>query len=293
MKQKIIPFILLLFTLNGFAQVLTINGYVQEQFDVYFDFNVAKISTSEKKKILNRFDKSANIEVSKIYGYCDWVGSNRYNDTLSIRRVKEVYNFLIENNIVVYDNYEAIGFGEDFKQSKTQSKNRKVTIFYNKESDTNKESNIESTEEPILVEAVSAVVKTREEIQNETFTEKINDAKVGDVVTLKNIYFKNRSSKIVQESQDSLYELLCVMQNNPNLKIQIQGHICCQLVTDFEDISTLRAKAIFIYLVQNKIKRTRILYKGFGITRPIHPIPEKNPQEEEENRRVEILVLEN
>lgn len=293
MKQKIIHFLLLFFTLNGFAQVLTINGYVQEQFDVYFDFNEPKISVIEKEKILNWYYKDPNIEVSKIYGYCDWVGSNRYNDTLSIRRVKEVYNFLIKNNIVVYDNYEAIGFGEDFQQSKTQSENRKVTIFYNKEADTNKESNEESNEEPIIVESVNAIAKTKEEIQNETFTEKIKDAKVGDILTLKKIYFKNRSSKIVSESQNSLYELLCVMQNNPNLKIQIQGHICCQLVTDIEDISTLRAKAIFIYLVQNKINRQRILYKGFGITRPIHPIPEKNPQEEEENRRVEILVLEN
>lgn len=293
MKQKIIQIILFFFTINGFAQVLTINGYVQEQFDVYFDFNQPKINKSEKDKILNWYSKDPNIEVSKIYGYCDWVGSNRYNDTLSINRVKEVYNFLIKNNVVVYDNYEAIGFGEDFQQSKTQSENRKVTIFYNKEADTNKQSNKQSKEEPIIVEAVDAIAKTKEEIQNETFTEKISDAKVGDVVTLKNIYFKNRSAKIVSESQNSLYELLCVMQNNPNLKIQIQGHICCQLVTDFEDISTLRAKAIFIYLVQNKINRQRILYKGFGITRPIHPIPEKNPQEEEENRRVEILVLEN
>jgi outer membrane protein OmpA-like peptidoglycan-associated protein len=128
---------------------------------------------------------------------------------------------------------------------------------------------------------------------NETFSEKIKDAKKGDIIILKNIYFKNRSAKIVSESKNSLYELLCAMQDNPNLKIEIQGHICCQLVSDIEDISTLRAKAIFVYLVQNKIKRTRILYKGFGITKPIHPIPEKNPQEEEENRRVEILILEN
>ncbi len=293
MKQKIILFILLLFTLNSYAQVLTINGYVQEQFDVYFDFNEPKINAIEKEKILNWYNKDSNIEVSKIYGYCDWVGSNRYNDTLSIRRVKEVFNFLIKNNVVVYDNYEAIGFGEDFQQSKIQSENRKVTIFYNKEADTNKESITESKEEPIIVESVSAIAKTKEEIQNETFTEKIKDAKVGDLLLLKNIYFKDRSAKIVSESNESLYELLCVLQQNPKLKIEIQGHICCQEVIDYEDVSTRRAKAIYMYLIQNKINRSRLSYKGFGNSKPIHPIPEKNPQEEDENRRVEILVLEN
>jgi flagellar motor protein MotB len=34
-------------------------------------------------------------------------------------------------------------------------------------------------------------------------------------------------------------------------------------------------------------------FKGYGVSRPIHPIPEKNTAEEDENRRVEILILEN
>ncbi len=284
MKHRIIHILILLFSINGIAQEHAIRSVEQDKFDVYFDFNESKINVIEKEKILNWYIKNSNIEVSKIYGYCDWVGPNKYNDSLSVKRVKEVYNFLIKNNIVVYDNYEALGFGEDFQQSKKQSKNRKVTIFYNRKDEINSINSLE----PIINGA-----KTDDKIVNETFSEKIMDAKKGDIIILKNIYFKNRSAKIVSESQNSLYELLCAMQNNPNLKIEIQGHICCQLVSDIEDISTLRAKAIFVYLVQNKIKRTRILYKGFGITKPIHPIPEKNPQEEEENRRVEILILEN
>jgi flagellar motor protein MotB len=34
-------------------------------------------------------------------------------------------------------------------------------------------------------------------------------------------------------------------------------------------------------------------YKGFGTTRPIYPIPEKNEIEANENRRVEIMIVEN
>ena len=34
-------------------------------------------------------------------------------------------------------------------------------------------------------------------------------------------------------------------------------------------------------------------YKGYGTSRPIHKIPERNETEADENRRVEILILEN
>jgi flagellar motor protein MotB len=45
-------------------------------------------------------------------------------------------------------------------------------------------------------------------------------------------------------------------------------------------------------LIQNGINRKRISYKGYGNTRPVHPIPEKSPEEEEDNRRVEIMIVE-
>jgi flagellar motor protein MotB len=83
------------------------------------------------------------------------------------------------------------------------------------------------------------------------------------------------------------------MQDYPKLKIEIQGHICCQISKDINDVSTARAKSIYYFLIQNKIDRKRMKYKGYGVTKPIHKIPEKNSQEEDENRRVEILILEN
>jgi outer membrane protein OmpA-like peptidoglycan-associated protein len=83
------------------------------------------------------------------------------------------------------------------------------------------------------------------------------------------------------------------MEENPKLKIEIQGHICCQTFGDPANTSTSRARAVYNYLLRNKIDRKRMTYKGFGTTKPIHPIPEKNALEEDENRRVEILILEN
>ena len=99
--------------------------------------------------------------------------------------------------------------------------------------------------------------------------------------------------RVLPKSKPILYELLCALEENQNLKIEIQGHICCQLTGDINGLSVTRARAIYNYLILQKINKKRLSYKGFGVTKPIHPIPEKSELEQEENRRVEILILEN
>ena len=93
------------------------------------------------------------------------------------------------------------------------------------------------------------------------------------------------------ESQGTLYDLLFIMQNNPDLKIEIQGHICCQTVPSVYNVSVSRARAVWMFLIKNGINKNRMTFKGYGTSRPIHPIPEKSAQEEEDNRRVEIMIL--
>ena len=244
----------------------------QEKLEIFFDFNKSELNEPSKQLLSDWVKGAKDLEVSKIYGYCDWKGTNIYNDTLSINRVKAVYHFLINNKISVLENYELKGFGKDFKQSKVQSANRKVTIYYQKK-----------TSLPIPIKTNS----------QKTLAEKVKDGKIGDVFILENIYFRNRSAIIVPKSKPILYDLLCVMEENPTLKIEIRGHICCQPVSDVEDISTSRAKAVYNFLIRNRINRKRITYKGYGITMPIHPIPEKDDAEADENRRVEIKIIEN
>ena len=121
----------------------------------------------------------------------------------------------------------------------------------------------------------------------------IKEAKVGEIIKLPNIYFYNNVAKTLPKSQPTLQELLCAMEENPKLKIEIQGHICCQKGSDVKNVSFARAKAVYLFLIKNKINKNRMTYKGYGVSRPVHPIPEKNAQEEEENRRVEVLIVEN
>ncbi len=119
----------------------------------------------------------------------------------------------------------------------------------------------------------------------------IKTSNIGDHIKLNNIYFFNNSARLLPNSEPVLYELLCVMNDNPKLKIEIQGHICCQTAQGVYDVSISRARAVWMFLIKNGINRNRMSFKGFGTSKPIHPIPEKSAQEEEDNRRVEIMIL--
>jgi outer membrane protein OmpA-like peptidoglycan-associated protein len=248
--------------------------FAQEKVTVFFDFNKHHLNDIAMQQLQTWIANNPKMEVSKIYGFCDWKGTNNYNDSLSMKRVKTVFNYLKEKNIKVKGGYEIKGFGEDFEQSKVQSENRKVLIVYE----------LKKEETPKLTAGNDDTLPLAEQFKQ---------AKTGDKIRLKNIYFYNMTPRILPKSRPVLIELLCAMEDNPRLKIEIQGHICCQKVFDINELSVMRARAIYNYLVGQKINRKRMTYKGYGTSNPIYPIPEKSEFEQNENRRVEILVLEN
>jgi len=240
--------------------------FAQKQFEVFFDFN--KDFPNQQSILEFNEWKSTNTinEVVKIEGYCDSVDTKNYNKKLAERRIESVLKLLKSSSVSITKEVKKIAVGKDFEQSEVQDENRKVIIYYNE----------------VLLERPKSVLY-----------ETIKNAKVGQTIKLSKIYFYNNSARTVSKSEPTLYDLLCVMEDNPKLKIEIQGHICCQLVADINDVSTARAKAIYNFLIRNKIDRTRMTFKGYGTSRPIYKIPEKNETEANENRRVEILIVDN
>ncbi len=256
MKAKMV-ILLFLFSLNCLSQ---------KQFEVFFDFNKDFPNQSSILSLNEWIANNKDIEITKLLGFCDSIDTRNYNKHLAERRIESVKELLEKSGLKFNLNLDKVAYGKDFKQSKIQAENRKVTMFY--------------SELPPKV--------TESEL-----TKQIRNSKVGETIKLPNIYFFNNSARIVPKSEATLYDLLCALVDNPKIKIEIQGHICCQTEADKNDISTARARTIYTYLLRNKIDRKRMSYKGYGITRPIHKIPERNEEEANENRRVEILILEN
>lgn len=242
-------------------------SFGQSKFMVYFDTDSHQLKLSELNR-LDDFLKNKDLKFTKVIGYCDYRASNRYNDTLALKRANFVFEII--EKVTNQEQLVIESKGENFEQNSDLALNRKVEIYF----------------EEILV-------KIQEEVVSYGLENQFLKAKVGDKLVLKNLYFYNRSGILRPESKPVVEELLAIMRANPKLKIEIQGHICCQKGKDVEDTAKIRALTIYNYLVNNGIAANRLNYISFGSTHPIHKIPEKTEEERNENRRVEIQIIEN
>jgi outer membrane protein OmpA-like peptidoglycan-associated protein len=120
----------------------------------------------------------------------------------------------------------------------------------------------------------------------------------GDEVIAQGLNFYPGSHRTLPEAKPVLRNLLTVLQENPSLRVEIQGHVCCASkpnedglddeTGDFK-LSWNRAQYVRDYLVQNGIAADRVTYRGFAMTRPL-VYPENTIQDQIKNRRVEILI---
>ena len=280
----------------------TING--QEQFTVYFDSNKFDLTTKEKQSLNNWISENKNNKIVAIHGFTDEVGTTGFNDTLAQKRVDFIFQN-VKNQIKIREDFKTRSFGESFNQSVNKAENRKVTIFYILEKDLPREDEILGIKKMIKEEQPKTEIVYPEKLVFENpngtksefkldrvFMKTMGEAKPGEKLKIENLNFIINTFAVVNESRGKMYELLLVLQKNPQLKIEIQGHVCCMPV-DRTDLSTQRAKAIYNFLIQNEIDKSRLSYKGFGSTQPIYPLPEKDEMERAANRRVEILIIQN
>jgi outer membrane protein OmpA-like peptidoglycan-associated protein/tetratricopeptide (TPR) repeat protein len=110
-------------------------------------------------------------------------------------------------------------------------------------------------------------------------------------VILKNVFFETGKADLRPESLTELKQLKKLLEDNKQLKIQLNGHT--DDVGSDEDnlsLSDARAKAVYNYLVENGISASRLQSKGFGETQPIDT--NDTPEGRQNNRRTEFVVIE-
>ena len=292
------------FVLPVFALFLFIMpSQAQQQFSVFFDSDKFDLRTAEKENLSKWISENPDAKIVGIYGFCDEDGTSGYNDTLAQRRINTVFS-LVKDKVRIRDDFKTRSFGELHKLSKIKAENRKVTLYYLTGKELEREEEIlgikkepaaKPKPEKHYPEKLSFTNPngTKSEVKLDTnFMHRVDQSRPGEKMAIENLNFRINTFAVLPESRGKLYELLIVMENNTDLKIEIQGHLCCMPV-DRLDLSTQRAKAIYSFLVANKIDKSRLSYKGFGSSEPIYPIPEKNEAERAANRRVEIMIVSN
>ncbi len=112
----------------------------------------------------------------------------------------------------------------------------------------------------------------------------------GQTVQLNNVFFEYDKTEINQETNLELDRLVKLMNEYPNMIIEIGGHTDNVGSKSYnKTLSTKRAKAVYQYLINKGIDKSRLSYKGYGETKPL----ESNDTEEgrKVNRRVEFKII--
>ena len=121
-------------------------------------------------------------------------------------------------------------------------------------------------------------------------TELYGDLKVGQVVTIRNLYFRENSFDIDSKYFPVLDELYGFLKQNKNVRIEIGGHtngLCEDIFC--QQLSLSRAQSVTKYLVDKGIDSRRIVAKGYGKS---HLIASDNtPYGRQKNQRVELKIL--
>ncbi len=111
----------------------------------------------------------------------------------------------------------------------------------------------------------------------------------GAPVILRNIFFAPGSAELQAASLPELHRLLQLLQDNPHIHIQINGHTDdVGPEADNLLLSSRRAEAVYRFLLQQGIEAARLRYAGFGETQPL--LPNDSAANRSRNRRTEFIV---
>lgn len=119
---------------------------------------------------------------------------------------------------------------------------------------------------------------------------------VGKPIEIKNVLYDFNKATLRPESKLVLNNLVRVMKDNPNIKIELASHTDSIGSQAYNlKLSQDRAQACVDYIVSQGIQENRIFAKGYGKSKPVAPnsLPngQDNPDGRQLNRRTEFTVL--
>ena len=142
-------------------------------------------------------------------------------------------------------------------------------------------------------------------------------ANISAPVLIENIFYDFDKATLRPESQTALNELVKLLNENPNITIELSAHTDCRGSDQYnERLSQQRAQNVVNYLIQHGIEKERLTPKGYGEDKPkrikrkvaekypflkegdildetfISTLPEEQQEQcHQLNRRTEFIVL--
>lgn len=133
-------------------------------------------------------------------------------------------------------------------------------------------------------------------VQNGSVVESSDDASVtktdrGLMMTFNSdVLFPTNSSYLSDRAKTVLEEFVDLVKDYPQSNIQVDGHTDATGEDSYNLwLSEKRAESVKKFLVDHGISGTRIFTEGYGLTKPV--ATNKTPEGRQQNRRVEITIL--
>lgn len=245
-------FILLFFIpLISFGQTRTVQ--------VFFKRNVSTLEQSALKTLLKLEKNKANIQVLSVTAYTDQTGNDSINIPLAKSRMSVVVEHLKNEGISVQNSAApACDYPKSAIKMSDHSYWRRVDIEYKE------------------IEMSADLEFNGVKIRNE-------DKDLQPIPLT--IEFYNASDYVKEYSLPELDKLYQFLNTNQQVEIFIRGHVCC--MNDYE-ISYLRAKTVYDYLIKRGITKERLGFEGYSNTIPLVS-PELTEEDQQRNRRVDVI----
>lgn len=126
--------------------------------------------------------------------------------------------------------------------------------------------------------------------ETETFVAELVPLKAQTSIRLNNINFATNSAELTPESFPELDRVIHLMQDNPNIVIEISAHSDNVGSAWYnQTLSEKRAQSVVNYLIDLDVQKERIVAKGYGMSKPM--VPNTSDENRALNRRVEFKII--
>jgi len=118
----------------------------------------------------------------------------------------------------------------------------------------------------------------------------LDKLEVGKKMVLNNIFYDFDKATLRSASIAELERLVALLNEKPSLKVEIASHTDNRGAPVYnQTLSEARAKAVVDYLVEHGIKKSRLEFKGYGMTDPV--ANNESSDGRQLNRRTEFKIV--
>ena len=118
---------------------------------------------------------------------------------------------------------------------------------------------------------------------------------IGEEIVIDNIYYDFDRWNIREDAKPALNQIVQILLDNPNVKMQLSAHTDCRGDLDFnQDLSQKRAQSAVDYIISTGISQDRLTAVGYGETTPavVCECDDCTEDNHQTNRRTTFKILE-